>query len=136
MNSSSGYREIEHTADWELEVWAADLSSLFEQAARGMYHLSGTQLNESPRLERRIKLQAVDTESLLVKFLSEILFFGQEESVAFDHFELVVNNNFLTARLTGGPLASLNKEIKAVTYHNLAIHQTKEGLKVNIVFDV
>jgi len=64
------------------------------------------------------------------------LFLGQEEGVAFDAFELVINGNSLSARLAGGPLASLNKEIKAVTYHNLAIHQTKEGLKVNIVFDV
>jgi SHS2 domain-containing protein len=30
----------------------------------------------------------------------------------------------------------LDKEIKAVTYHNLAVRQTETGLAVNIVFDV
>ena len=26
----AGYREVEHTADWELEVWATDLAGLLE----------------------------------------------------------------------------------------------------------
>jgi len=41
-NSQSGFREREHTADWELQVWAPSFSGLLEQAARGMYALSGT----------------------------------------------------------------------------------------------
>jgi SHS2 domain-containing protein len=40
-NQVAGYREREHTADWELEVWAPDLPRLLEQAARGMYRLAG-----------------------------------------------------------------------------------------------
>ena len=41
----AGYRELEHTADWELEAWADDLPGLLEQAARGMYALSGVRLD-------------------------------------------------------------------------------------------
>jgi SHS2 domain-containing protein len=33
-------------------------------------------------------------------------------------------------------IASLDKEIKAVTYHNLAVRQTRNGFEAHIVFDV
>ena len=42
----AGFREKEHTADWELDVWAPDLPALLDQAARGMYWLMGAQLEE------------------------------------------------------------------------------------------
>ena len=37
---------MEHTADWELEVWAEDLSGLLEEAAGGMYELMGVEVSE------------------------------------------------------------------------------------------
>ena len=41
MQPEFGFREHAHTADWELEVWAPDLPALLEQAAHGMYAISG-----------------------------------------------------------------------------------------------
>jgi RNA-splicing ligase RtcB len=37
----SPYRELEHTADWALQVWSPTLEGLFTEAAKGMYTLSG-----------------------------------------------------------------------------------------------
>jgi SHS2 domain-containing protein len=42
----------------------------------------------------------------------------------------------LHAELGGALIASQEKEIKAVTYHNLVIRRIHKGLAVNIVFDV
>jgi SHS2 domain-containing protein len=36
----------------------------------------------------------------------------------------------------GAPLQSLDKAIKAVTWHHLKIEETARGLEVEIVFDV
>ena len=63
--ANCGFREIAHTADWELEVWAGDLAGLFEQAARGMYSLTNTSLAHEPRFTRRISLSAGDREGTL-----------------------------------------------------------------------
>ncbi len=131
-----GYREIPHTADWELEVWGPDLPALLEQAARGMYALAGTRLAAGPRQNREADLQAADAESLLVSFLSELLYWGWQENLGFDAFELHLQDNHLKASLHGAPIAEQAKEIKAVTYHKLAIRQGPRGLEVNIVFDV
>ncbi len=137
MQPDFGFREHAHTADWELEVWAPDLSLLLEQAARGMYALSGMRLQAGMRLTRTIDLQTMDAESLLVRFLSELLWLEQEEGLGFDTFSLhLEGEQNLHAELGGAAIAILNKEIKAVTYHNLAVQHTPNGLRVNIVFDV
>lgn len=136
VKQAGGFRELAHTADWELEVWASDLSSLFEQAARGMYALAGARLGAGPRLARSLELSAPDPETLLVSFLSELLYFSERDGLGFDQFELAMSADHLTARLEGSPLSALDKEIKAVTYHNLRISETPHGLEVRIVFDV
>ena len=137
MNTNlAGFREREHTADWELEVWAPDLACLLEQAALGMLALSGARLQEGPRQRRALSLQAEDAERLLVAFLSELLWLGEAEGLGFDRYELQVVGFTLQAGLEGAPIASLAKEIKAVTFHNLNIRQTERGLEANIVFDV
>ena len=134
---SAGYREVELTADWELLVWAPDLNALFVQAARGMYALSGTRLHNEPRCSKFLELSASDLESLLVAFLEELLFFGEQEQIGFDRLDdMKLNQNRIEVRLEGALILSQSKEIKAVTYHNLEIRETAQGYEVNIVFDV
>jgi SHS2 domain-containing protein len=136
IQSPFGFQEVSHTADWELNVWAPDLVTLLEQAARGMYHLCGIELTTTPRLTRRIKLPFHDHEMLLIDFLTELLFLVETQGSAFDEFELEITGNQLIATLTGAEIESISKEIKAVTYHNLAIQETTRGLEASIVFDV
>lgn len=131
-----GYREIEHTADWELEVWAPDLGRLLEQAALGMLALAGVRLEPEPRLERAVSISAADPENLTVAFLSELLYILEADGIGFDRVKVIAHELRLDAELGGAPLASIEKEIKAVTFHNLCIKQTPDGLRVNIVFDV
>jgi SHS2 domain-containing protein len=132
----AGYREIEHTADWQLQVWAPDLPLLFEQAALGMYALSGTQLESMPRLSEELHLEAADREGLLVEFLTELLYLAESQGLAFDNFNIQIESQKLYARISGATIKSQSKEIKAVTYHNLNIKEGPRGLEVNIVFDV
>lgn len=132
----SGYVEVEHTADWELDVWAPDLCGLLEHSARGMYHLAGVKIKPGGETLRRLDINGLDPESLLVGFLEELLWIGENENIAFDHFTLAIDELRLSAQLSGGEILSLDKEIKAVTYHNMVICSTEVGLRVRIVFDV
>ena len=132
----AGYRELEHTADWELEIWAPDFSTLLTQAAKGMYSLTDTELNPNDRQTKHIELRAPDQETLLVDFLTELLWLGESEGLAFDTFSISLHDSTLEAELTGAPINRQTKEIKAVTYHNLSIKCTDAGMEVRIVFDV
>ena len=137
MIKDAGYRELAHTADWELEAWAPDLTGLLEQAARGMYAISGTRLDAGERHTRLLDLRALDAESLLVRFLTELLWLGQQDGLAFDTFLFTLSPGWsLQVELGGASIASIEKDIKAVTYHNLVIRRLARGLAVNIVFDV
>ncbi len=136
FKSASGYREIAHTADWELEVWAPNLLNLLEQAALGMYHLTGVQHSSGPRIARRITLQYFEPEILLIDFLNELLYLAEAESLVFDQFDLQVDGDKLHAELGGAKIVSMDKEIKAATYHKLVIRKTDQGLFANVVFDV
>jgi SHS2 domain-containing protein len=138
MTSSitGGFQEQPHTADWALEVWAPDLVGLLQQAAVGMYALMQARLQAEPREAYRFEISAPDRETLLVTFLSELLYFTQRDEVAFDQFDLAQAGERLTAEVEGAPIESIAKEIKAVTYHNLAVRETARGLATTIVFDV
>jgi len=131
-----GFREVEHTADWELAVWGPDLPALLEEAARGMYSLMGLVVSEESRRHRRLELAAADREQLLVSFLDELLFLADSEELAFDAFLLDVQGTRLLAHLEGGFIVERGKEIKAVTYHRLELRDTPHGLETSLVFDV
>ncbi|MEJ2597944.1 MAG: archease [Anaerolineales bacterium] len=132
----AGFQEVEHTADWALEIWAPTLAQLFEQAARGMLALTGIELAAQAREIRQLDLLAIDLESLLVNFLNELLFWGENEYMAFDDFHLTIEGTHLTGWVEGAPIAAQTKEIKAVTYHNLVISHSAGEFRVRIVLDV
>ena len=131
-----GYEEIPHTADWSLRVWADDLAGLLAESARGMNWLARAELAEVPRVKQTFETEGIDGESLLVAFLSELVYCAEQENMSFDNFEISIKNDRLKVEMQGAPLQSLNKAIKAVTWHTLEICESARGLEVEIVFDV
>jgi len=131
-----GFEEISHTADWSARVWAEDLPSLFAESARAMNTLAGTVTGQGPRVKRMFESEGLDAESLLVAFLSELVYYQEQENLVFDTFELKVDAQRLKVEMEGAQSASSEKAIKAVTYHNLKIEETERGLETIIVFDV
>ena len=142
MQSSSflkpaGFQEIDHTADWAYCIWGQSLEELFIQAALGLYALAGVQLASSPRIVRELQLKGVDSESLLVAWLNELLYLHEDEGLGFDQFEILqLNRETLHVRISGAPVENWLKVIKAVTYHNLSIQTTAAGLEATLVLDV
>jgi SHS2 domain-containing protein len=136
-HAASGFQERPHTADWALDVWALDLASLLRTAAQGMYALLGARPEpNADRKDYKIEFAFQDRETLLVSFLSELIYFTGRDNVAFDEFDLTLDGSKLLANVSGLPIESQAKEIKAVTFHNLSIRKTDRGLETTIVFDV
>ena len=131
-----GFEEIPHTADWAIRVWSEDLAGLLVASALGMYALSGAKQARVPRVTRRLEVEGVDAEGMLVAFLSELAYLAEQENTAFDRFDIQLKDDRLNVEMQGAPLKSLSKAIKAVTYHNLKIEHTERGMEAVIVFDV
>ena len=131
-----GFEEISHTADWSIHVWADDLPGLLAESARGMYWLAGMEMVDGPLEKRTFEAGGPDGESLLVVFLSELVYYAEQENMGFDNFVIEIKHDRLKVEMEGAPLKSLSKVIKAVTWHKLEIQETARGLEVEIVFDV
>ena len=133
----NSFEEIEHTADWAYRVRGKNLAELFIQAALGLYALVEMQLAPASETTRLIQLTGIDRESLLVAWLNELLYFHESEGLGFEGLEIQhLDETSITAKVTGAPTQQWLKDIKAVTYHNLAIQEIESGLEVTLVLDV
>jgi SHS2 domain-containing protein len=132
------WEEIPHTADLSLRVWGKDLRALFENAARGMLDLmGGIPIENLPVSEKFYSLHAPDWETLLVDWLTELLYLAEDGEVLVGAVDVIeVDDLCLRASVSGWPDGRYDKLIKAVTYHDLSIVSTERGYEVVIVFDV
>lgn len=135
------YEEIEHTADLRLKVYGRDERELFANAAFALFDkivdLSAVEARETDIVEA----SGADLEETLVGFLGELLYRFEGESRIYREFEIV-------ELVPGGVKAVCNgesfdearhevkAEIKAVTYHDVAIERGPSGVSVVITFDV
>jgi SHS2 domain-containing protein len=88
-------------------------------------------------VKQTIKLEAMDYEGLLILFLEELLYRLTEDYMYFEVRKLTFSDEFtLKAQLIGQQISSYERDIKAVTYHNLNIRKTEQGYSVHIVFDI
>jgi SHS2 domain-containing protein len=130
------YSELEHTADWAIRITAKDLPDLLIKAARGMLDLMGLPRGEGGE-KQKIEIDAIDEEDLLVAWLEELLYLVESRSVGFAGLQVEVSEGpQLVATVETVAGLEPEKEIKAVTFHNLDIHPVEGGLGVTIVFDV
>ena len=129
---------IDHTADWALRVRAGDPPELFRRAAIGMTRLLAGDLAAVPLDETRtLAVIADDAEGLLVEWLGELAYWAERDGFVAPQVEWeAFLPTSLAATVRGGRLVELQKHIKAVTYHDLAIRPIGDGLEVTIVFDV
>lgn len=136
----SPFWPIDHTADLGLLIRARDLGELITEAAKGLSLLLANEFVVQPRLWREVTVEAPDREVLLVDFLSEILALTTEERLVAVKVEPVeVSDSAITARVglvTMDKKAVPAQEIKAVTYHDLKITDTPDGLEATVIFDV
>jgi SHS2 domain-containing protein len=133
-----GFEEVEHTADKALRIVGINLKELMISAAQGMTQLMVGDVSKiSSKIKKSIEMQAVDAESLLVEWLSELAYWAETEMLVFKKFKVThITATRLQATVWGATVRELEKHIKAVTYHNLEIRQTPKGLEATVVFDV
>ena len=132
------FEEIEHTADRALIIYGRNLEELFINAARGLKSLMGAdEVPDSTAIKKSIALDAIDAESLLVEWLSELAYWAEAEMLVFSKFDLQdITPTHVKAKIYGSRVTQMEKHIKAVTYHNLEIVKTEAGLTATVVFDV
>ena len=131
------YEILEHKADLKIRAFGKDKQELFLNALLGMIAGLRPEL-KAESVKRKIIIKSIDLPLLLVDFLSEILYLIQinrevYNSVKFSKF----TNTELAGELFGQKVERFGEDIKAVTHHDLDIHQRKDGgWEATILFDI
>lgn len=128
------YEELRHTADVALRCTSPTLSGLFAAAAEGLASLIGPPEGELPSFP--VSLVAPDPETLLVDWLTELIYHSELSGGTFRRFEVQVSPILeLEAQVWPAPLCERRWVVKAATYHGLSVTAGPEGYSAEIVFD-
>lgn len=137
------YRQVEHTADFAIEVQADSLPELFEAATQGMFEIILGSRPELRALElpnwRPVQVRGADHSELLVNWLGELLVLHALEGVvAVGLRDLRFEDGGAAGEVGLVPLGTREPEteLKAVTYHDLALELRDGRWRARIVFDV
>ncbi len=132
------YKVFEHTADTGITAYGASADEIFENAAYGMFDLMTDVDRVRPVGEVQVEAEAHDLGSLMVDWLSELLFIHEAENVFLAEFDVAIEGFRLSAKARGEGVDPgrhrLQTQVKAVTYHMLEV-DPKEGY-ANVVFDI
>ena len=135
------YEFFEHTADLGLRVRAADLDTLFAEAARALFAAVVDNLDAVRPLQRvDVSLTGTDREYLLFDWLKALLYRFDAEHLVFGRFEVRVSAGGLTGTAWGEPLDpdrhELGHEVKAITYHGLRVEPEAGGWLAEVIVDI
>lgn len=140
------YEVFDHTADIGLRIKAKDLNGLFKDAAEGFYGLvtdlqTVKNLKSDSLQEVEMNFQDENAAELFMHWLQELLFFFSARKL------VLVDLGFIS--LTPMVLKVRGKavrfdpkkhpsrhEVKAVTYHQFRVAQTKAGWEAEVIFDI
>jgi SHS2 domain-containing protein len=138
MQGPVRFEEIEHTADRALRIYGATWEEFLVNAAEGMNTiLAPTPGRARGRTFKEVDLRAIDAESLLVAWLTELAYWAEAESLVFDQFRFrVLEPTRLRSTVAGAAAEKLDRHVKAVTYHDLKIAKDAAGFSATVVFDV
>jgi SHS2 domain-containing protein len=135
------YEVLDHTADYMVEVTAESLPELFADGARALFEIL-TEVDTVRPLERvAVRVEADGQEQLLVSWLTELLFLYEDGRWLFCRFEpRIIGDGRVEADVWGEKLDPtrhpIEREVKAVTYHRMALVREGNLWKTTIVFDL
>jgi SHS2 domain-containing protein len=135
------YETFEHTADVGLRARAADLHTLFEEAARALFSVMSGDLDAvTPREEVAISLEPDEPDALLRSWLAELLYAFHVHKLLFADFSVTIGETGLRGTARGEPLDperhKADVEVKAVTWHGLKVERTADGWLAEVIVDI
>lgn len=139
------YRLVDHTADVAVDIEAATLQGLFEEAAVAFADVVCDAASLRPGALEPLAVSAQTLDLLLVAWLDELLYMfdARDRLVASTHVRITgddAGGYRLEASVAFDAFDPARHEIKvlikAVTYHALAVEPCAEGWRARVVFDV
>ncbi|HCC68498.1 MAG TPA: archease [Nitrospiraceae bacterium] len=134
------FETLDISGDVGLKVWAQELGELFENAALGMFELITNTDAVSEKEEKEIAIEASDNDSLLVRWLNELIFYFDTYGFIGKRFNVNIEDKKLKAKVFGATFDPESNEsrllVKAATYHMLSLKKTDSLWEATVIFDI
>jgi SHS2 domain-containing protein len=135
------YETFEHTADLGLRVRAADLDTLFNEAAQCLFSAIVEDLaTVRPTQKIEVRLAADANDYLLFDWLRELLYQFDTELLLLSQFAVNVSDAGVVGSAWGEPLDrtrhNLEHEVKAITYHGLRVEKVGNAWEAEVIVDI
>ncbi len=135
------FRVLEHTADVGFEAFGATREEVFRNAARALMDIIVDLGAVQPRASVTVRVEGPDPPSLLVKWLSEILYLQDAEGWLFSDFEILSLDDRSVSALARGEKFDRGRHqlkllVKAITYHQLALEKSGDGWRAQVYVDI
>lgn len=135
------YETFEHTADIGLRARAADLNTLFVEAAKAFFSVIVENADAVQAVDDfSVTVEADQRDDLLYDWLAELLYLFDTEHVLLCEFDVTVGDGGLTATVRGEPIDSdrhrLDMEVKAITYHELKVERDGDEWLAEVIVDL
>ncbi|GAB5603738.1 archease [Thermus sp. FJN-A] len=136
-------RPLDHTADVGFVLEAESLEDLFQAALKGLLEVMFRSPPEGGTRRRRLTLEAEDLETLLVRYLNELLYLIQTKGFVPGKARIRVGPKGegyrLEATLWGEPFQEgfgFQGEVKSATFHGLQVRQEDGRWRAQVILDV
>lgn len=132
---------FDHTADMGVRVRADTLPALLKPAIDGLYTCIGTLVPGDDAGNATFRMTDGDPADLLRDFLAELLHrFERDGHIAVELNDVTFDETRLSAtaqlRLANEDRSTYHREVKAVTYHELAIRPVPGGFEATFIVDI
>lgn len=132
---------FDHTADVGVRAFAPTREELIAPCTEGLYAVIGDLAVAGPGDAHEIVIHGDDPAVLLRDYLGEVLYLFDHELRRLDDLtvrefsdvQLVVS---ATSLQVDPARCRLEREVKAVTYHELALRPTTEGFEATYIVDI
>jgi SHS2 domain-containing protein len=135
------YELFEHTADLGLRITAATPELLYADAARALFSAIVGNLEDVRAVETRsYRITGADPEYLLFDWLTECLYTCDTERLLLSQFDVRSEPGGIAVTARGEPIDParhrMEHEVKAITYHGLAVRQSGGQWLAEVIVDI
>ena len=136
------FKFVPHTADIKIVAEAKTLERAFVESAMALKEAMAGKRKIRPKAKKEIKVNGMDKESLLYNFIEEFLYlFDAKDFILSKVQNLKIKRgkkSELTAEVLGDKASpyKFTNDVKAVTYNDMLVKETKGKTTIHFVLDV
>lgn len=135
------FRLLAHTADMGIEATGNSRAEVFVAAAQGLKQMIFGDIPVVSRQSTPVALNGDDAVELLVAWLGEILYLFEVRGLVPGEFVIhEITETSLRGEVRGEPFDPkrhpVEREVKAVTYHQLSVERDNQGWRARVYVDL